>query len=121
MAKLVSYIDGKKQVCPHHSGEYCGNYHPNSHLQQDLHLSPEETKKHHEAWLKKMRFGVPRLCLLGDSVKMEAEGYVGLYLLRTESVLYPGEQEVPTPPELMEPGRESEYNINGHPGLPLQD
>jgi len=47
------------------------------------------------------------------------QGIVGLYL-RNDSVgvAEEGRELIPTPPELMEPGREAEYNQDGKFGLP---
>lgn len=88
---------------PMHAGEYCGNHHP------------VDAAKWQKAWLDRMRFGKPRPCKAFGSEEGAAQGYVGLYLKESRKPLA-HEIPVPTPPELMEPGREALYNISG-PGI----
>jgi len=84
---------------PMHAGEFCGNQSIN------------------QACPPRMRFGKPRPCEEYPTVDLaEKAGFVGLYLKKTISRLFDWKVPCETPPELMEPGREGEYNQNG-PGL----
>jgi hypothetical protein len=80
---------------PHHAGDYCGNYHPDS--------QSFASKSVDKAWLAKMRFGLPRPCAAGSTEEMKAQGLVGLYLREDEKRLFDWEREIPTPDELKEP------------------
>ena len=85
---------------PMHKGEYYGNHLPpgdsNKFALDDA--SNERTDCYH---------GVPR---------HPVKGLVAIYLKESRKP-FSWEQEIPTPPELMEPGKEHLYNINGKPGL----
>lgn len=103
---------------PMHAGEYCGNFHPSTEPRPHLHETPpEEAAKSQAALLSKMRFGKPRPCPAGTSDEMAAQGYVGLYLKEDRPPHFEWEEPILTPPELMEPGYEHLYNIDGKPGM----
>ncbi len=110
----IYFRDGKVQgPYPYHKGEYCGN-----NDLQDRFCQGQDLESHNR-WLARMRFGLPRPCAAGSTEQLKSLGYVGLYLKDSDTsppVL--GYFEfVETPPELMEPGREHEYNNGGKPGL----
>lgn len=110
---------------PCHAGEYCGNHHPESYRTHgpmysfaaslDPILRQREREQANEH-LALMRFGLPHACGAGDTAKMQADGYVGLYLRADSQFKREQIEYVPTPPELMEPGFESLYNLDGKPG-----
>ena len=103
---------------PCDAGEYCGNHVPGHRYPS---LWPHETVEQAEArearYLAKMRFGLPRPCQAWPTVEAaKAAGAVGLYLKASRNRAQ-WEKQVPTPPELMEPGQEHLYNIDGKPGI----
>ena len=93
--------DGKGPY-PNRAGEHCGNHLVGSRAYAADGESPEQAAKIQDCWLATMRFGLPRKCKAGTSEEIVANGWVGLYL-KEDSKLLPGEVEIPTPPELMEP------------------
>ena len=103
MAMITESLRKLTGPYPTHKGEYCGNYHP---ILDD----------YHDKYLSRMRFGKPRDCPAGTSKAMQKRGFYGLYL-KEDSPLFDWEQPIETPPELMEPGHEEFYNLNGQPGM----
>ena len=63
------------------------------------------------------RKGILRACEWGDIEKMLKNEFYGLYLINNSAYHGDGDKLVPTPPELMEPGKEHLYNISGNPGI----
>lgn len=88
---MAYMVDGKGPY-PNKAGEYCGNYYKGRRV-------PPNT-----------RVGRAHPCKAGTTAEMEAQGYVGLYLVSDEDAVEMaccnrGKEivEVPTPPELLEP------------------
>lgn len=88
---------------PNKAGEFCGNHNPD---QKTLFHYNEMRFLGKRVKLSEMyRFGRPRSCEAFTLIEGMDRGWVGMYLkegykhFRTE-----GEIEIPTPPELMEPG-----------------
>jgi hypothetical protein len=104
---MMAYLtrDGKGPY-PCQVGEYCGNHMPCSLAFAALNESRADAERNQQEYLAKMRFGRPRPCEAGTTEEMEARGTVGLYLKEDQSIL-PDSRRVDTPPELMEPGRDS--------------
>jgi len=91
--------------CPNKAGEYCGNHNPQYEPICCFHETPGQARQNERAWLSDKRFGKPHSCEAGTSEEMAAKGYVGLYLIEDcKWKLRDGAYEIPTPPELMEPG-----------------
>lgn len=106
------------QVVPFHKGEYCGNHNPaqDAKIQRLLELTTKQNFIKGDYEESEKRHGIPQSCGFGTSAEMSERGYVGLYLLEDKNSTPEGEI-CETPPELMEPGREHEYNTDGVPGL----
>ena len=96
---------------PNKAGEFCGNHMVGSEPYCCNGESPEQSEAAHVAYLAKMQFGRPRPCKAGTTEEMEAKGYVGLYLKEDRPLMF-WEEEVPTPPELLEPYGEETYCTN---------
>jgi hypothetical protein len=95
--------DGKEPY-PNKAGEYCGNHFPGSPPVLSIYQSPKEAIEQQERYLERMRFGRPHSCQAGTSDQMFSKDWVGLYLKEdSPHILFDGQIEVPTPPELMEP------------------
>lgn len=102
---------------PMHAGEYCGNWTKGSPAMRTLDQTQAEAEVQQEQYLSQMRFGKPRPCPAYPTSELaEAAGLVGLYFKGTVVPL-PWQQPITTPPELMEPGAEGLYNLDGKPGL----
>jgi len=94
---MAHMVDGKGPY-PNKTGEFCGNYYPNSY---DDFINPQEIKSHEE-WLSRMRFGRPHPTEKYTIAQLIAIGWVGLYL-KEDRPLLDFEIECPTPPKLLEP------------------
>lgn len=102
---------------PMHAGEYCGNYNKDWPAVSRLNQSKEGAKREQEQYLSRMRFGKPRPCQAYPTVELaEAAGLVGLYA-NSDSHAFSWYVQCETPLELMEPGQEHLYNLNGKPGI----
>lgn len=116
MAYMNRRPDGDEGPYPLHVGEYCGNHYPGSRPPRMYGQSQEEANQSLAILLAEVRFGKPRSCKAGTVEEMTRAGFVGLYLLKNRPLLGDA-YEVNTPPELMEPGEERKYNLNGRPGI----
>lgn len=74
---------------PNKAGEYCGNHNPKYSQGGEVHWT--------------IRCGRPRPCKAGTTEELEADGWMGLYLKDDSPYSNPGDADVPTPPELLEP------------------
>jgi hypothetical protein len=102
---------------PLHACEYCGNWTKGSRAFRQIDQTQAEADELQRKYLSRMRFGRPRPCPQYKTVEeAEAAGLVGLYFNSTGTPMS-WEQEVPTPPELTEPGAERLYNVDGKPGI----
>jgi hypothetical protein len=127
-AGLKVFPEMRGMVFPFHAGEYCGNYHPEHVRTYGIQHSIEgatdpvvrlDEIRRHQDWLDLMREGAPRSTDVIDSDRLEAMGFVGLYLKENLSRPMTDIELVPTPPELMEPAQEIYYNQNGVYGITL--
>lgn len=110
-------LPGNDYDLPYHAGEFCGNNNPAADKKCEppdhdiLRSLPRREDDHNHC------HGVPRSCSLGTSEELAAAGYVGVYLVQ-DSRTAPNEAKlVPTPTELMEPGKEHLYNMHEKFGL----
>ena len=97
-------------VGPWHVGEWCLN-----HSKEVVRAVGVPARRDEYNWLEDKRLGRPRPDKGKTIEQLEAVGVVGLYIAWSRGVPE-GYTEVDTPPELMEPGKEALYNVNG-PGL----
>jgi len=113
----IDFTGEERGPYPCHIGEYCANEHKNS---IESRFGYEEIGAEKESNTRK---GIPHSCPCGTSQEMQEKGFHGLYLTKEVSELLKEEHKnrrvrfVPTPPELMEPGKEHLYNLNGKFGL----
>jgi hypothetical protein len=92
---------------PNKAGEYCGNHHKGSPALARFHETQEQADAYQKEHLAKMRFGRPHPCKAGTTAELEAQGYVGLYLIEDRNLMS-WEVECETPLELTEPAAEGE-------------
>ena len=107
-------------IYPRHIGEFCSNHHPDIPPPVRLwHESEKQARQRLANLGKKCRQGRPRPCKEFTTKEGEARGYVGLYInIEPNALSLSKAAEVClTPPELMEPGQEHLYNIDGKPGI----
>ena len=83
----MAHLSDGKGPYPDKAGEFCGNHHPDSLPTPMLHETPEQSKRHHDEYLAKMRFGKPSNCEAGTSEEMAGRGWVGLYLKENRELL----------------------------------
>lgn len=98
---------------PCHAGEYCGNHTPPGLFFAGQN---QRERKMYVDWLAQMRFGEPRATPECSVEYLKSHGIVGLYL-RENQPIRSWFEIVPTPPQLMEPGKEHLYNVGGKPGI----